>query len=274
MGYRAFNEKTTLSDAEESSIVTVAALEASPHDAIGCLAGALTALLATVDAIEAGQRKARHAAIRAGARVRAADGFADDEVREFVKDVLAAVRQDRAAPLYLAFFQSAPTAIIALSLAPEIEEIERWVAVLAEKSTPVELKKAWSKRWKDVVEKGRAALDERKVATAAGVETSAKGTRWIERADRARHAIDGALTSYAAEHDLPATSTTASSPAPQVHGAASAGKGRARANPPCQPDPLPNGYVQLNVLIVGIRAPSQTAHRHSKISARCRGGRL
>ena len=231
MGYRAFNEKTTLGDAEESSIFTVAALEASPHDAIGSLAGALTALLSTVDAIEAGQRKARHAAIRAGARVRAADGFADDEVREFVKDVLAAVRQDRAAPLYLAFFQSAPTALIALSLAPEIEEIERWVAVLAEKSTPAELKKAWAKRWQDVVDHGRAALEERKAATAAGVEASSKATRWIERADRARRAIDGALTSYAAEHDLPRDFDDRFFPSPPGGRSSKRGKGPGAGEP-------------------------------------------
>ena len=203
MGYRAFRDGTTFDDARESSEFTVEALDAHPDEAVRAQARGLQALLDQADALQAAYRKARRLVVRANARVRIADALADDELREFVKDLLGEVRQDRAAPLFQAFFPQAPTSVIELSLAPEVEELDRMLEVMAVKTTPAALRKAWEGRLKEVTRRGRSALADRKAATATLAEASDGVTRWIERADRARRAADGALTAHGANHDLP-----------------------------------------------------------------------
>jgi len=127
----------------------------------------------------------------------------DDHVRELSKDALGEVRQDRTAPLYVELFPSRPMDIIALSLEPEIPEVERIITVLARDTTPAALRKAWHKPLVEDVAMGNAALDERKSAAAATSDAFAATARWIEACDRARRAIDGALTTYAAKNGLP-----------------------------------------------------------------------
>ncbi len=136
MGYRRFTEKTTLSDARESAEYTVEALGAYPHKSVQALGSAIEAVLASLDALEGGRRRARRLTIRANAHVRTWDGVSDDLVRDLVKDVLGAVRQDRAAPLFTAFFPSQPSEIAAMSLSLEVEELARMLTVLAAKTTP------------------------------------------------------------------------------------------------------------------------------------------
>jgi len=50
---------------------------------------------------------------------------------------------------------------------------------------------------------GNGALGERKAALTATTDAAAAMVRWIDLADRARRAINGTLTTYAADHDLP-----------------------------------------------------------------------
>ncbi len=202
MGYRKYTEKTTLTDARESTEFTFEALDAYPDAALHALGKPLDAHLTALDGLEVERRKARRMGIRASARVRTWDGVCDDIIRELVKDVLGAVRQNRKDALFLAFFPDTPTDIVELTLAPELEEFDRIGAVLAAKTTPAELRKAWANRVSEAAKNGRDALKLRKDALTAQAETEADIVRAIERLDRARRAIDGALTTYAAEHDL------------------------------------------------------------------------
>jgi hypothetical protein len=204
MGYRKFAERTTLTDARESAEYTVEALDAYPDKAVHSLSKSIDPLLTSLDTLEAARRKARRQVIRANAGVRTWDGVSDDLVRDLVKDVLGAVRQDRAAPLFTAIFSSTPSEIVALTLAPEVEEFARILEVLAAKSTPAELRKAWTPKLSHALESSRAALLLRKTAIAAMAEAEADVVRAIERLDRARRGADGALTSYAAGKALPA----------------------------------------------------------------------
>jgi hypothetical protein len=204
MGYRAFSEKTTFDDANDSTAFTVEALEADDDPHVRALSQSVSTLLEKGDTLGAQRRKSRRAMIRANARVRTADGSADDALREFDKDLLAEVRQNRNDPFYQAVYAGETmSAMIDLTLAPEVEDLERVVAVLKGKDAPVDLRKTWVPRFEKVIEKGRSALDERKKATQLAAETAANIQRWIERLDRTRRALDGALTTYAAKQGKP-----------------------------------------------------------------------
>lgn len=203
MGYRLFSDTTTFADAVDSATYTFEALDAYPDPELKALAKPVAKLLEQEAPLLIAHRKARRATIRANARVRTANGILDDHIRELAKDALGEVRQDRSAPLYVELFPSAPNDIISLSLEPEIPEIERIVTVLARNTTPASLRKAWQKRLVDDVVLGNAALAERKAAATATSDAFATTSRWIEACDRARRAIDGALTTHAAEHGLP-----------------------------------------------------------------------
>ncbi len=203
MGYRVFGEDVSLGEAEESCAFTVEALDAHPAEAIRALSRPLASHLEALIAVEAASRKARRAVIRGNARVKVGDGVADDEVRELVKDTLGRVRQDREAPLYRAFFAGAPSDVVAMSLAPEVTELERWEGILGTNAEAAALKTEWQPRIAAVVTRGKEALADRTAAVTASAEASLAARQWVERADRLRRAIDGALTAYAAEHELP-----------------------------------------------------------------------
>lgn len=202
MGYRAFDEDTTLDEARESAEFTEAALAAYSDAELQALGKSLDKLLAEADSLAIAIRGARRQLVRANAYVRVGDALSDDLIRELVKDVLAAVRQDRTADLFVAVFPTNPGDIVAMSLAPELEELVRIKAVLAADPTPASLRKQWSKPLDEVIARGQSALADRKRATAAQSEAYDKVTRWVERVDRQRRAIDGALTTYAANKHL------------------------------------------------------------------------
>jgi hypothetical protein len=202
MGYRLFAENTTFADAVEIATYTFEALDAYPEPELRSLAKPLVKLLDQESALLIAHRKARRATIRANARVRTANGIIDDHIRELAKDALAEVRQDRSAPLFAELFPSRPADIIALSLEPEIPEIERIIKVLERDTTPASLRKAWHKSLGDDVAMGNAALDERKAGAAATSDAFAATDRWIQDCDRVRRSIDGALTTHAADHRL------------------------------------------------------------------------
>ena len=202
MGYTKFGEDTTLDDARSSCVYTVEALLAYPHAAIHELAQPLDALVEKADAVEVAVKRSKRAVVRASARVRTWDGVGDDRLREFVKDLLGEVRQNRESSLFKAFFPMTPTEMVALTLAPEVEEIERMDGVFDTKDVSGSLKTTWREALAEVATRGRAALAERKAANQAVAEASEEVTRWIEKADRLRRAIDGQLTTWAAEEGL------------------------------------------------------------------------
>lgn len=204
MGYRKFTDKTTLTDARESTEYTVEALGAYPDEAVQAVANPIDPLLTSFDALESARRKARRLGIRANARVRTWDGVSDDLIRDFVKDVLAAVRQDRAAPLFTAIFRNTPSDIVAMTLAPEVEEFEHILGALAAKDTPADLRKTWTPKLSKVLQQSRDALALRKTAIAAQANAESDIVRAIEKLDRARRNVDGALTSFAAQNGLAA----------------------------------------------------------------------
>lgn len=203
MGYRTFSDNTTLEEACDAAEFTAAALEAYPDETVRSLGKLLVPLLDQCDAMLAEGWRARRQVVRSNARVRTGDTVADEELHMLVKDLLAVVREDREAPLFKAFFPIPPSAVIELSLEPELEEIERIQGVLAMPSTPESLRQVWSTRLEGVARRGLSALAERRVAIAVLAESTVSASRWIERIDRARRLIHGGLTTYAADKDLP-----------------------------------------------------------------------
>lgn len=203
MGYRQFKGTTGLDEAIESTFFTQVALEAQDDAELAKLGKGVGALVAEGDAIAKELRAARRDVVRANARVRVMDGREEDEVRELDKDVLAAVRQDRDAPLYRALFPQTMSSVIALALEPQNAELTRIGEALGGKATPAALKKTWKTRLARLVEVGAEALTGRKRAAGAKAEVDLDVARWMERADRARRAVDGALTTYAANKGLP-----------------------------------------------------------------------
>lgn len=203
MGYRGFHEKTPFEEAAESVDYTHAALEAHGDPAVRALAAPLVRTVEEGDALRQRRRDARRARIRASAQVRVADGEEEDQIRELDKDVLAEVRQDREAPLYRAIFRETKSAMIDLSVEPQNEEVARIQGVLEQPSTPVALRTSWRDRLAALFTRVATALGLRRTAELAATEVELDIQRWKERADRTRRAIDGALTTYAAENGLP-----------------------------------------------------------------------
>lgn len=203
MGYRTFSDNTTLEEACDAAEFTGAALEAYPDETVRSLGKLLVPLLDQCDALLAEGWRARRQVVRSNARVRTGDIVADEELHLLVQDLLTVVQGNRDASLFKAFFPIPPSMVIELSLEPELEEIERIQVVLAMPSTPESLRQVWSARLKAVALRGLQALAERRVAIAVLAESTASGSRWIERIDRARRLIHGGLTTYAAEKNLP-----------------------------------------------------------------------
>jgi hypothetical protein len=203
MGYHSFTEDTTFDEAREAVEFTVEALDAYPDETVRALAHPLLSLLEQAEGLAVASRRARRQMLRANARVRTGDGVADDEVREFVKDLLTTVRQDRSTALYRAFFPQTPSEVIDMSLEPEIEELKRMMRHLEVDSTPAALREVWRPRFAAVIARGLTAIDERKAALVAMAECTAASDRWIERVDRARRGIDSTLVTYAAAKGLP-----------------------------------------------------------------------
>ncbi|HEX2569259.1 MAG TPA: hypothetical protein VH877_06835 [Polyangia bacterium] len=203
MGYHSFTEDTTFDEAREAAEFTVEALDSYPDETVRALTHPLQTLLEQAEGLAMAARRARRQMLRANARVRTGDGLADDEVREFVKDLLAAVRQDRSTTLYRAFFPQTPSEVIDMSLEPEIEELKRMMRLLEADSTPAALREVWRPRFAAVIARGLTAIDERKAALLAMAETTAASDRWMERVDRCRRGIDTTLIAYAADKGLP-----------------------------------------------------------------------
>ncbi|MSP60305.1 MAG: hypothetical protein EXR72_08185 [Myxococcales bacterium] len=202
MGYRKFTDRTTFDDATESAEFTAAAIEAHAEADFMVHVHAMNEKLHESDSIAIARRKAQRLLARANALVKSADAFADDNVREFGKDVLAEVRMDRNAPLFRAFFPVRPGVIVDLALEPEMVEFVRIVGVLEEKSTPADLRKEWLPRCRAILVRGEKALEERKRALSGVSSSAAAVADWMVRLDGIRREIDGALTTHAAQKGL------------------------------------------------------------------------
>ena len=83
------------------------------------------------------------------------------------------------------------------------EEVARIRAVIEQPSTPPALRTSWRDRLAALVTRVTAALGLRRSAELGATEVELDIQRWKERADRARRAVDGVLTTYAAENGLP-----------------------------------------------------------------------
>jgi hypothetical protein len=183
---------------------TLDALDDHPTQEIQALASPLTALLEEGEVLFLKQRKARRAVVRANARVRGADAFADDEFRELNRAVLAAVSGDRKHPFFETVYAGlAPGEIEAMTLVPELDELERIQGILSGDAAPPSLANAWVPRREAVIRRGRTSLETRKNAMLALADVNEQARRWIERTDRRRLAIQGQLKTLATERGLP-----------------------------------------------------------------------
>ncbi|MFO0660619.1 MAG: hypothetical protein U0165_12425 [Polyangiaceae bacterium] len=200
MGHRPFPPAMSLDLALEVTEFTLDALEDHPSTELQALATPLVALLEEGEVLFLKQRKARRTVVRANARVRGADAFADDEFRELNRAVLAAVSGDRKHPFFEAVYAGlAPGEIEAMSLVPELDELERIAGVLSSDLAPPSLAADWLPRIDAIIRRGRNTLEARKNAMLALTDINEQARRWIERTDRRRLAIQGQLKSIAAE---------------------------------------------------------------------------
>lgn len=204
MGYKPFPDAIPIDSAMEITEFTFDALEDHPSAELQALSVAVAQLLEEGEVVFLKLRKARRAVVKANARVRGADAYADEVFSAFSDDVLACVSHDRNHPFYVSVYNGqAPSEIEAMSLVPELDEIERILAILAAEDVPNDIKTRWPVKLQTAFDRGKMALDARKQATLALADTNEQVRRWLERCDRRRLAIAGQLRTYASNHNLP-----------------------------------------------------------------------
>lgn len=195
---REFSDRTTLDAARADLLFTVSVLEASQaHDR---LLRALRPVLAKWTEADGGRRSADDGIVRANARVAWSDHVLDGAVRAFANELLRDVGGKADHPTFRAFFPEAPSEVVRLGLASEIERVERFAAVAAK----VKLSKAAAERLaavKRAVTAGEAALAQRKDAYLAQAQASLDVAAWVQSANAARVSAFVQLQSWAVENN-------------------------------------------------------------------------
>ena len=120
------------------------------------------------------------------------------------KPVQALARQDRSSDLYRAFIPDDLAALTDLSLEPESAAFTAMLTELKKKTTPEALRKHYVPEFERVITNANAAIESRKQAVTAIASADADFARWKDQANRRRRAVDGSLTTHAAEKGLPA----------------------------------------------------------------------
>ncbi|MEZ4297498.1 MAG: hypothetical protein R3B70_21230 [Polyangiaceae bacterium] len=200
MPLRMFSDKTPWDEARKDTRSTAAALEAS--DEHGALAKPLRALLGQWKALETEREDTDDAMVDANAIIRRLDAMLDREVNNLAAQLLVENNRDTSAAGFRRFFPEAPSEVVRLGLASEIERTGKFDKVASELGASKEVK-AILKRIEGLRTRGTPALQGReKVAETRG-RVSLRISVWKDDANHARRSIYAALEQYAVENRLP-----------------------------------------------------------------------
>jgi hypothetical protein len=194
-----FSDDTSWDAVRRSVRFTASALAATKdHTA---MAKTPRALLKSWKQTDDARLEADDALVDANAKVAALDGELDDLVTKFASEILHEVRQDRTDALYVAFFPDAPSDIVRLGLASEIERTKKFFVVATQRK-PGKAALSVLEQIKSVQADGEKALAERVEATAEVAKVSLRIQTWKEDANGARRSVETALDQYSNENKL------------------------------------------------------------------------
>lgn len=209
MGRRKFNNSTTHDEALDAVVFTREALAIEVDESDRKLAAPLAALVkeldplvAQGDALAVERRARRREVTRAHARVRRRDVRADRATQALHDDLLGAVKQNRAAPLFQRFFGEPVSLILKRALGSQLPYLKGLARVLKEKETPAALRKSHAAAIDDAATLGQKALDLREDAFSEQGRTRARMVSWRDDANRALLGVEGVLQRLAAQHGL------------------------------------------------------------------------
>jgi hypothetical protein len=135
MSVAVLDPRSSLEMLREELVYTLSKVEANAHTK--AFAAAYVALLARWEAVAAKERSLRDAVTRARAAVDQADDVLDTLVDMIVLALLAIVKNDRTAPLWLQFFKNkTPYELKRPLLAEELEAVREWLGWLATSQFP------------------------------------------------------------------------------------------------------------------------------------------
>lgn len=190
--------------AYEAVAYTVDALSAQAGDAeLTQLAGRVSGLLGDWEAIDADRRRLRRIVLGATARARVADATLDAAIHAFAHDLLAAVGNDTAAPLYTRFFPEAHEDIIEMGLDSEVPVVTLLLANLDSTDDVPEALKAHADALRAGLKLGNSALLDRSDALADLGRHSAREQAWAETAVSTLRSVHRHIVRLATARALP-----------------------------------------------------------------------
>lgn len=168
----------------------------------GPLTAPLGALLGRWGELEAERRGVEDRVEDAHTEVAWAGEALGEAVERAAMRLLLMCNNDRAHPVFVAFFPEAPHAVARLGPEAKVERVSRWAVVRQGVKVDVEVGEAL-----DAVDAAAAhvgaALGVRKAALDARALVSLRQKAWREEANVARRAVEVALDQHAVTHRLP-----------------------------------------------------------------------
>ncbi len=191
--------------AYEAVAYTVEALAANPNDAeLKHLADRVSGLLGDWEAIDADRRRLRRQVLTATAHARVADATLDAAIHRFAHDLLAAVGDDTASPMYTRFFPEPHEDIIEMGLDSEVPVVTLLLATLDGTEDVPEALKAHTEVLRTGLKLGNGALADRSDALADLGRHSAREQAWTETAVSTLRSVHRNLVRFATARSLPA----------------------------------------------------------------------
>jgi len=205
MGRKKLTENTSWDDGYGIVAYTADALMLTSEDgdaAISALAIQVEEVLSQWELLDAERRAKRRAMGRSNALERRRDVQADAAATDLHNDVLAQVKQNRKAPLFVRIFVHTLSTIIRMALESELPVLRTMALKLAEPETPEAIRSAHQAAMTHVIERGEASLRGREAAVAAAGLTSARVTAWREESNTVLLGVEGALKQIASQRKM------------------------------------------------------------------------
>jgi uncharacterized protein (DUF1786 family) len=164
------------------------------------LAVTFVTLQERTDAVQAGQRAVWRREVVAHVGVAYADEILDECVENVSEQLLRVIpRRDRKDARYLRYFKKAPSGVVRLGLASELEVVRAWPASL--KTEPEDALKQAGVALEKAIEQGEKALAERASAMAATADHRVRSiVPLLDDVNAARLSVYGHLVGLVQEH--------------------------------------------------------------------------
>jgi hypothetical protein len=190
----------TLDDLHDELLFTEARLEAEGLLPLGVVE--LAGLREEVLAAEAAQRGVRAAAVRARAKVAAADAGLDALVIDLARELLYAAGGDRSSPRFVRYFTEAPSALARLRAEKQSAAMAHWPAALA--AEPEAALQALAPRAEAALAAAAEALADRRSAERARADLGLDVLGpLVDAANRLRRGVEAELEGHAVDAGLP-----------------------------------------------------------------------